>query len=213
MTGELTGLYESLFAYYGNLEWWPAKTPYEVIVGAVLTQNTSWTNVEKAMTGFKGELSPELVAEMPIEKLKAIIRPAGFFNQKAIYLKAVTAWYEQYGYDVVAVRRKSLKELRAELLMIKGVGPETADSILLYAFELSTFVVDAYTKRLCSRYPVAVGKSYQAVKTHFEEALPKSVEIYNNFHALIVINAKTHCKKKPICMGCPLGSTCQKVGV
>jgi endonuclease-3 related protein len=198
-------IYETLLARYGEPHWWPAKTPYEVIVGAVLTQNTAWRNVEKAIANFGGNLSPEAVANASLAELTEIIRPAGFFNQKAGYLKAVTAWYAGYGCDVPTVRRETPGKLRAELLSTKGVGPETADSILLYAFGFPTFVVDAYTVRLCGRYPMDAGKNYAAVKAYFEGNLPQSVKVYNRFHALIVINAKAHCRTKPSCGGCPLG--------
>jgi len=210
---KLIAIYESLLACYGELHWWPAKTPFEVIVGAVLTQNTAWGNVEKALANFNGDLSPEMIAKTDTTELAEIIRPAGFFNQKAIYVKAVTEWFSRYGYDVSAVRKEPLRKIRTELLATKGVGHETADSILLYAFGFPTFVVDAYTVRLCSRYPIAAGKGYEAIKAYFEEHLPPSAEIYNDFHALIVANAKRHCRKKPICTGCPLELRCEKVGI
>jgi endonuclease-3 related protein len=213
MSGKLSAIYETLLAHYGEPHWWPAETPYEVIVGAVLTQNTAWVNVEKAIANFGGELSPEALAAMPMEELTELIRPAGFFNQKAAYLKEVTAWYGQYGYDAQVVKSQPPGELRAKLLSTKGVGQETADSILLYAFGFPTFVVDAYTNRLCGRYPIKAGKDYAAVKAYFESKLPKSEEYYNNFHALIVINAKEHCRKKPVCEACPLSGKCGKLGV
>jgi len=206
---QLKKIYETLKKRYGDLRWWPAKTPYEVIVGAVLTQNTAWTNVEKAIANFgPNGPKPEIVAAASLKKLTGIIRPAGFFNQKAGYLKSVTDWFNIYNYDVKKVKREPLEKLRAELLSTKGVGEETADSILLYAFNLPTFVVDAYTKRLCARYPIDAGKTYSQVKAYFEANLPKTVETYNNFHALIVINAKEHCRKKPCCVECPLGGKC-----
>jgi len=207
----LLTVYETLLTRYGNLRWWPAKTPYEVIVGAVLTQNTAWSNVVKAIANFDGSPTPEGVAGATIAKLTEIIRPAGFFNQKAVYLKSVTSWYGRYGYDPKTVRREPLEKLRAELLSTKGVGEETADSILLYAFNLPTFVVDAYTKRLCARYPIEAGNSYAQIKAYFEANIPKSVKFYNNFHALIVINAKEHCRKKPSCDNCPLCGSCKQI--
>jgi endonuclease-3 related protein len=213
MDDRLFSIHKTLLAHYGDLEWWPANTPYEVMVGAVLTQNTAWGNVEKAIANFGDKLSPETVADIDLAELKDIIHPAGFFNQKALYLKAVTAWYANYGYDVETIQREPLEKLRAELLSTKGVGPETADSILLYAFGLPTFVVDAYTNRLCSRYQIEAGKGYAAVKATFEKNLPQSAAVYNAFHAEIVINAKEHCKKKPTCEGCPLGETCARCGV
>jgi endonuclease-3 related protein len=213
MGDKVLSIYKTLLAHYGDLQWWPAETPYEVIVGAVLTQNTAWSNVEKALAGFGGDFQPAIVENVGIADLAEMIRPAGFFNQKAAYLKAVTAWYAKYGYDSQTVGREPLAKVRAELLATKGVGEETADSILLYAFGFSTFVADAYTIRLCGRYPVDAGKGYAAVKAYFESCLPRSAEIYNNFHALIVINAKEHCRKKPLCDGCPLAGNCGKHGV
>ena len=204
----LMRLYESLLSHYGEPRWWPAKTPYEVIVGAVLTQNCAWSNVEKAIANFGGDLMPETVMNMDTDKLIDIIRPAGFFNQKADYLKNITAWFARYAYDVHAVQQEPLNKLRSELLSTKGIGRETADSILLYAFSLPTFVVDAYTIRLCERYQIDAGKSYDAVKAFFEANLPKNADVFNRFHALIVINAKDHCKKKPMCGGCPLEKLC-----
>jgi endonuclease-3 related protein len=206
----LTEIYHALSERYGNLKWWPAKTPYEVIVGAILTQNTAWGNVEKAIANFAGDLSPECVTNLDTDALIEIIRPAGFFNQKAVYLKAVTAWFGRYDFDVSSVRKLPLAQTRAELLSIKGVGNETADSILLYAFGLPSFVVDAYTMRLLSRLPIDAGRKYENVKGYFESNLPRGVEIYNNFHALIVVNAKEHCRKKPVCKGCPLSGVCDR---
>jgi endonuclease-3 related protein len=196
-------LYDKLYAAYGDLHWWPADTPYEVIVGAILTQNTAWGNVTLALNNFAGRLSPQFVLHAEPDALMEIIRPAGFFNQKCAYLKTVTAWFEGYGFDVETVRKRGLPRLRDELLALRGVGPETADSILLYAFDLPTFVVDAYTKRLLSR--LTRGKaptSYGAIKSYFEAHLDASR--YGNMHALIVEHAKTHCCSKPRCAGCPL---------
>jgi len=213
MNGTLLSVYETLFAHYGNLNWWPAKTPYEVIVGAILTQNTNWSNVEKAIANFGDDLSPEFVANAGFDELACIIKPAGFFNQKTGYLKAVTTWFAVYSYDVSTVQSFSQDVLRNELLSVKGIGQETADSILLYAFGFPTFVVDAYTFRLCSRFSINAGDKYADVKRFFENNLPKSAELYNNFHACIVINAKEHCKKNnPLCTDCPLSAECRKLG-
>ena len=208
MNNSLTNIYKILHAHYGDLNWWPAETPYEVIAGAVLTQNTAWSNVEKALANFGGNLTPETVMNMDITELADVIRPAGFFNQKAVYLKAVTEWFAGYNFDVTTVKRKPFKALRTELLATKGVGKETADSILLYAFDFPTFVVDAYTVRLCGRYPIDAGKGYDAVKGYFEGNLLESNKLYNNFHALIVINGKEHCRKMPVCGNCPLADAC-----
>ncbi|MDR2606213.1 MAG: endonuclease [Oscillospiraceae bacterium] len=216
----LTQIYETLLSRYGEPHWWPTRSrvagevPYEVIVGAVLTQNCAWSNVEKALANFGERLSPDFVLSSAPAELIEIIRPAGFFNQKVAYLKAVTEWFGKYGFDVPTVRRESLEKLRAELLSTKGIGRETADAILLYAFGLPTFVIDAYTMRLCERLPIPAGNGYNNVKAYFESRLPRSAELFNNFHALIVINAKAYCRKKPLCGGagaalaCPLADMC-----
>lgn len=208
MEGVVFSIYERLLAHYGALRWWPADTPYEVMAGAVLTQNTAWGNVEKALANFGGRLSPRFVLDADIADLKEIIRPAGFFNQKAAYLKALTEWYWRYGFDAAAVRGEPLCKVRGELLSVRGVGRETADSILLYAFGFPTFVADAYTGRLCDRFPIPAGEGYEAVKAFFEDNFKRSAEGYNALHALIVINAKEHCRKKPLCDGCPLAESC-----
>jgi endonuclease-3 related protein len=204
----LTAIYKALAARYGNLHWWPAETPYEVIAGAILAQNTAWSNVKKAIANFQGDLSPGRVMGLDIKALIEIIRPAGFFNQKSVYLKEAAAWFGRYGFSASAVRKLPLAQVRAELLSVRGVGNETADSILLYAFGFPTFVVDAYTMRLLSRLPVDAGRRYEEVKAYFERELPRDAEIYNNFHAMIVVNAKEHCRKKPVCKGCPLSEGC-----
>ncbi len=197
-------IYDTFDARYGNLNWWPARTPYEVILGAVLTQNTAWSNVEKALANFELPPEPKQIENMPIEVLIDHIRPAGFFNVKAAYIKNVTSWYKQYGYSVDAVKSRPLTDLRAELLAVRGVGKETADSILLYAFGFPTFVVDAYTRRLLKRVGIDVKRDYDVIKSLFETSIETDSFLYNNYHAAIVINAKEHCRKQPICAECPL---------
>ena len=205
---KISRIYELLNDRYGNLGWWPGDSPYEIMVGAVLTQNTNWNNIEKAIANFKGKLSPEFVENISYDELIDIIRPAGFFNQKAGYLKAVTEWFKRFGYSEETVKRGELVDLRKELLAVKGVGRETADSILLYAFGFPTFVIDAYTNRLLTRVGFEVPKKYDEVKALFEGVLPRDEALYNNYHACIVINAKEHCKAKPVCAGCPLEMVC-----
>jgi len=214
-TGDYTllPLYETLKAHYGDLRWWPARTPYEVMVGAVLTQNTAWHNVEQAIINLGDMLSPTAILKTDVVTLADKIKPSGFFQQKANYIKALTSWFSVYGFDINAVRSKPLAEVRAELLSVRGVGQETADAILLYAFGFPSFVIDAYTMRLCCRYPIYAGKKYEAVKVFFENRLPQSVDIYNHFHALIVTNGKEHCQKEPLCGECPICSQCKKRGV
>jgi endonuclease-3 related protein len=208
MQTRLNTIYSKLYSRYGNLHWWPAQTPYEMIVGAILTQNTAWSNVDKAIANFGGDVSPARVLSLPTDDLADIIHSAGFFNQKARYLHEVTHWFERYGFSVETVSRLPLERVRSELLSLKGVGRETADSILLYAFSFPSFVVDAYTMRLLSRLPIDVEKSYDVVKALFESNLPQDAALYNNYHAMIVINAKDHCRKKNVCEGCPLAEVC-----
>jgi endonuclease III related protein len=203
-SNKILEIYNTLFAHYGDLKWWPADSPYEIMVGAILTQNTAWINVEKALANFEGKLAPELIETISIEELIKIIRPAGFFNQKAIYLKELTKWYKKYNYCVKKVQEQELLGLRKELLNTKGVGAETSDSILLYAFEFPTFVVDAYTKRLLSRMGISDMIKYDDIKALFEGNLPTDSMLFNHFHALIVINSKDYCRAKPKCTGCPL---------
>jgi endonuclease-3 related protein len=180
------------------------------MVGAVLTQNTAWANVEKAMERFEGRLSPGRISDLPAEALQEIIRPTGFYKQKSQYLKAVTAWFMSYDCNVEAIKRRPLSEVRSELLQVRGVGNETADSILLYALDFPSFVVDAYTMRLFRRLPLAAGETYTEVKNFCEATLPRDKEVYGHFHALIVQNGKEYCKKKPLCTGCPLDEFCKK---
>jgi endonuclease-3 related protein len=201
-------LYDALLAAYGDPHWWPADSPYEVMVGAVLTQNTAWGNVEKAIANLQDALTPSALMALSSDELIDRIRPAGFFNQKAVYLRALTDWYARYDYDVATVQRMPLHTLRAELLAVKGIGRETADSILLYAFGLPTFVVDAYTIRLCQRLGLPVGEGYEAVKAYFEAALPRDAAVFNRFHALIVVHGKARCHKKSVCAGCPIAEHC-----
>jgi endonuclease-3 related protein len=214
MENKIAEIYEKLNAHYGNLQWWPAKSAYEMIVGAVLTQNTAWRNVEKAIANFGDRLNPQFVLDADISELADVIRSAGFFNQKATYLKAVTAWFGKYNFDVPTVQREPLEKLRPELLAVQGIGKETADSILLYGFGFPTFVIDTYTMRLCGRYAVDAGKGYDAFKAHFEANLPCDVKLYNNYHAVIVYLCKDFCRKsKPLCDKCPLEETCKRNGM
>jgi endonuclease-3 related protein len=178
------------------------------MVGAVLTQNTAWDNVEKAVARFDGRLSPQFVEEASCADLAEIIRPAGFFNQKSAYLKTLTAWFKRYDYSVRSVKAEPQDKLRGELLALRGVGPETADALLLYAFGFPVFVADAYTLRLLSRLSAPEDPvRYDGAKALFEAGLDAS--LYNNAHAAIVVNAKEHCRAKPVCTGCPLADMCK----
>lgn len=206
--------FERLSARYGAQHWWPGETPFEVMVGAVLTQNTAWTNVEKAIANLKaaGALSCPALLALPDPELAELIRPAGFFNVKTARLKALCRFLAERGVDdapEALADQGTTAELRRDLLAVHGVGEETADSILLYALGLPSFVVDAYTRRIFGRLGLLHGdESYRDIQHRFESHLAKDVRLYNEYHALIVQLAKLHCRPRPRCAGCPLHSIC-----
>jgi endonuclease-3 related protein len=205
---ELSVIYNRLLSFFGEQGWWPAETPFEVMVGAILTQNTAWRNVEHAIVRLKeaGVLTPEGLHRITERRLARLIRPAGYYNIKASRLKALIAFLtREYGGDLQRMFREPLALLRERILMVKGVGPETADSILLYAGEKPIFVIDAYTKRILSRHGmIPDGASYGVIQDLFMRSLPADVAQYKEYHALFVRLAKTFCKTKPRCAGCPL---------
>ena len=220
-------LYKTLLKHIGRLDWWPTDYEYhkkagsdprfEVIVGAILTQNTAWSNVEKALINLKAEesLNIKSISKIDGKILKKMVKPTGFFNQKTTRLKNLANHLERnYSGNLDSFFKKELNDIREELLMLNGVGPETADSILLYAGNKPIFVVDAYTKRLCNRLPIEVISTYDDIQNHFQKNLLKKYKkeeiskIYNDLHALIVIHAKTYCKSKPNCVECPLIKFC-----
>lgn len=200
----LMELYERLLAAYGPQRWWPADTPFEVIVGAVLTQNTSWRNVAKAVACLKEAalLDLESIAALPVTELAGLIRSSGFFNVKARRLRNLCCWLQgQGGMDAVARRRT--EPLRRQLLAVNGIGPETADDILLYAFERPVFVVDNYTRRLLRDLGLAEGgEDYETLRRVFESRLPPDPVLYNEYHALIVRHAKEKCVGAAGCRHC-----------
>lgn len=204
----LLTLYHRLYRAFGPQHWWPAKTPFEVMVGAILTQNASWQNVERAIANLKRHrlLAPKALLGLPVRRLQQLLRPSGFFRVKEKRLRALVSFLqEQYDGDIARMRRAPLPQLRTELLAVHGVGRETADSILLYALEKPVFVIDAYTRRVLTRHGLArVDTDYDEVRAMFEQALPRSVRLYNEFHALFVRLAKTYCRTRPVCTGCPL---------
>jgi endonuclease-3 related protein len=202
-------IYNKLLRAYGNQNWWPSETTYEMMIGAILTQNTSWTNVEKAISNFQGDLSPERILNIENENLSAIIRPSGFHNQKAQKLKNLTNWYKKYNFNIKEAQNKDGESLRSELLDIKGIGKETADCILTYALEKPYFVVDTYTRRLFTRIGIDVPKDYDRFRLLIEDWIEKDLYVYNEYHALIVEHGKRHCKKKAVCEGCPLIKLCE----
>lgn len=212
---DLFKIYKVLYKAFGPQEWWPAESDFEVMVGAILTQNTAWTNVEKAIRNLKEKkvLSLNKIIKLPVHDLAKIIRPTGYFNVKSARLKSLINWLKKRcDGEINQLRSEKLEDLREELLGVSGVGPETADSILLYALGKTTFVVDAYTKRIFSRHGfISEKEDYRQVKRLFEEALPKQEKIYNEFHALIVKVGKEFCRKKPLCRKCPLEKDLQNI--
>jgi len=213
MKNTLLEIFDILHSAYGPRHWWPAETPFEVCVGAILTQNTNWGNVEKAIANLKREglLSPEKLQNLPVSRLAALIRPAGFFNVKSARLKDFLAWlFTAHGGSLEELFSGDWRELRTELLAVRGIGPETADSILLYAGQKASFVVDAYTKRLFSRLGL-VGSivGYDQLRDLFIAHLPADVELFNEYHALIVEHCKTRCRTKPLCGECVLNIRCE----
>lgn len=207
-TKALLQIYQKMFDALGPRHWWPGETPFEVIIGAILTQNTNWSNVEKAIKNLKtaGKLSPEGMYELSVTELAELIRPSGFFNVKSKRVKAFINWlFSRYEGNLSKMFAQDLQALRGELLSVKGIGPETADSILLYAGNMPTFVVDAYTHRIFSRHELIPEEStYDEMKSFFEENLPEDVQLFNEYHALIVNIGKTFCKTKKVCEPCPL---------
>ncbi len=204
----LEKVFDRLLESYGPQHWWPAETPFEVIVGAVLTQNTNWTNVEKAIANLKREdlLSPEQLNDIEETRLAELIRPSGYFNIKAGRLKSFISFlFENFEGDLRRMFALELSQLRHKLLEVKGIGPETADSILLYAGNYPVFVVDAYTKRIFSRIGlIQTEHTYHQVQGFFMERLESDRQLFNEYHALIVRHAKDYCRTKPLCDGCPL---------
>ena len=205
----LEGMYEAMLAALGPSHWWPGETPFEVLVGAVLTQNTNWGNVERAIGNLRnaGVLDPHAMFDLPPEALAELIRPAGYFRLKTGRLRNVLAWLlEECDGDMAALAGRDLDELRPGLLDVKGVGPETADSILLYALGKPTFVVDAYTFRILGRHGlVPEDADYHALQAEFMDRLDPDPRLFNEYHALLVRVGKDFCRKQqPKCDACPL---------
>ena len=201
--------YKKLFSHFGPQHWWPGETPFEVMVGAILTQNTAWKNVERAIENLKKEnaLSPEEINKMNIEKLAQLIKPSGFYNLKAKRLKSfIERFMEDFHGDIQGMKKLEKHTLREWLLSIPGIGRETADSIILYAIEKPIFVVDAYTRRILSRHGFIKGdEDYDEIQEIFHRNLPHDTGLFNEYHALIVRLGKEYCKKQnPLCETCPL---------
>ncbi|MBU36199.1 MAG: endonuclease III domain-containing protein [Candidatus Scalindua sp.] len=204
----LTEIYDSLFKSFGKQYWWPGDTGFEVVIGAILTQNTNWTNVEKAIKNLKAAkvFTPKKLYEIETKKLAELIKPSGYFNVKAKRLKHFIEWlFLNYNGSLSKLFKQDFATLRKELLSVNGIGKETADSIILYAAEKPTFVVDAYTRRVLVRHGlITEDYDYEDIKSVFEDNLPGNVPYYNEYHALIVMVGKHYCKPRMQCEECPL---------
>ena len=198
-------IYNILYKEFGSQKWWPAKTKnkqFEIIIGAILTQNTSWKNVEKAINNLEKAklISINKIKTAGKQKLAKLIKPSGYYNQKAERLKIIANFFS-----------KNKSPTREELLAVKGIGPETADSILLYAFNKPFFVIDAYTKRIFSRIGLCKGKcEYNELQELFQKNLSKKTKLFNEYHALLVELGKRYCRKKPDCKQCIINKLCKK---
>ncbi len=214
MTNYFTEVYDSLLRQYGKQNWWPADSIFEVMVGAILVQNTQWFNVKKAICNLKNErvLEPRKMSLCSEERLATLIVHAGYYNVKAKRLKNFMNFLIENNFDFYKLRQNTADDLRNQLLNINGIGPETADSILLYALDHKTFVVDAYTRRMFSRlkadYVWMTRVTYADLKQFFENNIPHDLYFYNEFHALIVVHSKDICKSKPLCHECLFANIC-----
>lgn len=206
----LQEIYQRLLLKFGPQKWWPAQTRFEVMVGAVLTQNTNWSNVERAIRNLRQAnlLTADQLKDISVRQLALLIRPAGYFNIKAKRLKNfIDFFYREYKGHLQAMAEENLKVLRKKLLTVNGIGPETADSILLYALDKSIFVVDAYTKRILSRHGLVKSTAdYQAIQKIFMGSLKADLKMFNEYHALLVHLGKHYCKSDPLCDICPINA-------
>ncbi len=204
----LTEIYQLLFDRFGPQHWWPGETQFEIITGAILTQNTNWTNVEKAIANLKSHclLTPEKLFNIDTSHLAQLIRPAGYYNIKAKRLKNYLTWlFNNHAGQLANLETLDTSQLRTELLSISGIGKETADSILLYAFNREIFVVDAYTARVAIRHGlIGPGADYEQLKDLFQSNLPADSRLFNEYHALLVRVGKEFCRPNPACANCPL---------
>ena len=213
ITQTLQNIYDRLMVNYGPQHWWPAEQPFEVIIGAILTQSAAWGNVEKAIANLQEAkaLAPEVLRELPLPEVTTLIHPCGYYKAKAQKLKAFSYWLDNhYKDDLNKLFANDIQHLRQELLSIHGIGEETADSIILYAASKPIFVIDGYTRRIINHIGLApVKNNYNAYQTLFMENLPSDVELFNEYHALLVCLGKNVCHRRPLCQQCCLNNTCQ----
>ena len=206
----LSEIYNILYKSFGPQHWWPGDTPFEISVGAILTQNTNWANVEKAIENLKKEnvLAAGALSKLHTGKLASLIRPSGYFNVKAKRLKSFLSYLtNHYNGSLAGMKKGDTQTLRKELLSVNGIGPETADSILLYALDKPVFVIDAYTKRVLLRHDiVSKDATYHELQALFHDSLSVDLQLFNEYHALFVRLGKEYCRPKPRCEGCPLES-------
>jgi len=211
---DLLKIYERLYEYFGPQSWWPAENDFEVAIGAILTQRTTWRNVEKTLEALKqhGVLHPDNILDLSDHSLSSLLRQCGFYKQKTRYLRnfCETLMRDFHG-EIASLRKMNFEQAKNWLLSIKGIGPETADSILLYACEFPTFVIDTYTQRIISRLEPATKSSYSALNARFERELPANLEIYRQYHALLVELGKRNCKSQPLCDDCPISVMCSHI--
>ncbi len=206
----LTEMYHILYNAFGPQHWWPGETPFEIAIGAILTQNTNWGNVEKAINNLKNHktFSANAMHKMQNKRLASLIKPAGYFNIKAKRLKEFLNFLtNHYRGSMGKMKAEDTQFLREKLLNVNGIGPETADSILLYALEKPVFVIDAYTKRVLERHKLISKKTtYHELQEIFHKSLPQNTKLFNEYHALLVKLGKDYCKTKPNCEECPIKS-------
>ena len=209
----LLNIYHQLMARYGLQYWWPAPEPFEIIVGAILTQSAAWGNVEKAIANLKSAkaLSPDALRQLPLSELARLIHPCGYYNAKALKLKSFAYWLgNHYADDLGQLLATDTHDLRQQLLSIHGIGQETADSIILYAANKPIFVIDAYTRRIINRIGLAPdNNSYTAYQAFFMDNLPADTRLFNEYHALLVCLAKNVCRSHPLCQQCCLNNICR----
>ena len=213
----LLSIYHQLVDCYGPQNWWPAQEPFEVIVGAILTQAAAWRNVEKAIFNLRQAeaLSPEALRQIPLNELARLIHPCGYYNAKAQKLKSLVHWLgNHYADDLNKLFATDTHHLRQQLISVHGIGPETADSIILYAANKPVFVIDAYTRRIFNRMGLtSENSSYSTYQALFMDNLPADTQLFNEYHALLVCLAKDVCRSRPFCSKCCLNNFCHSSAV